>query len=164
MRLNYSLLFLFSLLISGLISVSNAQQRNAKLKHLTAGADIIVTGKVAKQKSNWNANKTRIFTEATIQVDEYLKGNNKANSVTVTYPGGEVGGIGELYTHMPKFKNNEDVLVFLKKDKKTNSYKVYDGENGEVKIIKDQKTGERVTSSSVRINFLKDQIKSYLKK
>ena len=164
MRLNYSLLFLFSLLISGLVSVSNAQQRNAKLKHLTAGADIIVTGKVAKQKSNWNANKTRIFTEATIQVDEYLKGNNKANSVTVTYPGGEVGGIGELYTHMPKFKNNEDVLVFLKKDKKTNSYKVYDGENGEVKIIKDQKTGERVTSSSVRINFLKDQIKSYLKK
>jgi uncharacterized phage-like protein YoqJ len=164
MRLNYSLLFLFSLLLSGLISVSNAQQTNAKLKHLSKEADIIVTGKISKQKSNWNANKTRIYTDATLQVDEYLKGNNKGNSVTVTYPGGEVGSIGELYTHMPRFKTNEDVLVFLKKDKKSNSYKVYDGENGEVKILKDPKTGEKVTSSSVRINYLKDQIKSYLKK
>ena len=43
-------------------------------------------------------------------MNESLKGTVRENSVDVTYPGGEVGGIGELYTHMPVFDNNESVL------------------------------------------------------
>ncbi len=164
MRRKSFFLFLFTLIISGFVSISFSQQMNAKLQRLAKGADIIVTGKIFKQKSNWNANKTRIYTEATIQVNDYLKGNNRGNTVTVVYPGGEVGGIGELYTHMPRFKNDEDVMVFLKKGKNSNSYKVYDGENGKIRIIKNAKTGEEVTSSNIRISYLKTQIKSYLKK
>ena len=155
-------LFLLTILFSGYFSIALCQKTEAKLKQLTVNADLIVTGKVAGNKSNWNPDKTRIYTEATLQVDEYLKGNNIGNSVVVTYPGGEVNGIGELYTHMPKFENNEDVLVFLKKD--ANGYKVFDGEEGKIKIMKDAKTGEEITSSNVRINYLKAQIKNYLNK
>jgi hypothetical protein len=155
-------LFLLTILFSGYFSIALCQKTEAKLKQLTVNADLIVTGKVAGNKSNWNPDKTRIYTEATLQVDEYLKGNNIGNSVVVTYPGGEVNGIGELYTHMPKFENNEDVLVFLKKD--ANGYKVFDGEEGKIKIMKDVKTGEEITSSNVRINYLKAQIKNYLNK
>ena len=135
----------------------------SKIKMLSKGADVILTGKVANQKSNWNKNKTRIYTEATLQVDEYIKGNNGSNQVVVTYPGGEVGDVGELYTHMPKFKNDEEVLVFLKKNKANKSYKVFDGDEGKISVIKDEKTGEKVTSSNVKIKDLKAQIKNYMK-
>lgn len=156
------LLFLLTILYCGFTSVSFSQQTNLKLKQLTTNADIIVTGKVSGKISGWNADKSRIYTTATLNVDEYLKGNNNGSSVVVIYPGGEVNGIGELYTHMPKFEDNENVLVFLKKDVK--GYKVFDGEEGKIRIIKDAKTGERVTSSNVRIDDLKTQIKNYLNK
>ena len=70
-----------------------------------------------QKKSDWNQDKTRIFTKVTIQVDEYLKGNNSGKTMVINTPGGEVDGIGELYTHMPSFKDDEDVLVFAKEDK-----------------------------------------------
>jgi len=160
-----SLLIVFILILfTGLINNTFPQQSNAKLKHLAKEADLIVSGKISRQKSNWNANKTRIYTEATLQVNDYLKGNNKQNTVTIVYPGGEVGGIGEFYTHMPRLKNDEDVLVFLKKEKKGNNYKIFDGENGKINIIRNAKTGEEVTSSNIKISYLKTQIKSYLKK
>ncbi len=157
-------LYLFALIISAITSISLAQQTDAKLRQLTIGSDLIITGKVAKQKSSWNSDRSRIYTEATVQVDQYLKGyGSNNNSVVVYYPGGEVGGIGELYTHMPKFGNNEDVLVFLKKDQVTNNYKVFDGENGKIKVIKDAKTGNKITTSNVRLDYLKNQIEGYLK-
>ena len=155
-------IFLLVILISGTLSVSFSQQSEAKLKHLTVNADIIVTGKVSGNKSNWNTDKTRIYTEATLNVDEYLKGINNGSSVVINYPGGEVNGVGELYTHMPKFVDNEDVLVFLKKDEK--GYKVFDGEEGKIRIIKDAKTGEAITNSNIRVEDLKTQIKKYLAK
>lgn len=159
-------IFLLSitLLLSGFSSILYSQQTDAKLKHLTINSDLIVTGKVFKQQSNWNKDKSRIFTEATIQVDEFLKGSSNGNSVVVTYPGGEIDGVGELYTHMPKFADNEDVLVFLKKDDSIKGFKVFDGQEGEIKILKDAKTGEKVTSSNVQISSIKEQIRSYLNK
>ncbi len=161
MKVNLLFLLLLTMLFSGFISKSYSQQPDAKLKILATNADVIVTGKVSGQKSGWNADKTRIYTEATLTVDEYLKGNNNGSSVVVTYPGGEVGSVGELYTHMPKFDNNENVLVFLKKD--VNGFKVFDGEEGKIKIITDN-SGEKVTTSNVRINYLKSLIKTYLVK
>ena len=139
-----------------------AQQMGVELKDLSAGADVIVTGKVTQLSSSWNADNTRIYTRASIQVDEYLKGINNENSIIVTYPGGEVGDVGEMYSHMPTFRDNEEVLLFLKKDNKTPDYKVFNGENGKINIIDNPKTGEKVTTSNVQINSLKAQIKSYV--
>jgi enhancing lycopene biosynthesis protein 2 len=64
---------------------------------------------------------------------------------------------------MPRFNNDEEVLVFLKKDKKKTDYKVFAGEEGKITVINDSKTGEKITSSNVKIEHLKAQIKSYLK-
>ncbi len=139
-----------------------AQQMAVELKDLSVGADVIITGKVAQQSSSWNDDNTRIYTKATIQVDEYLKGINNGNSITVTYPGGEVGDVGEMYSHMPRFVDNEEVLVFLKKDEKNTGYKVFNGENGKIIVIDDPITGEKVTTSNVQINSLKAQIKNYV--
>jgi hypothetical protein len=154
---------LYVLLISCGIYLNNfAQQIGTELKELSKGADVILTGKVTQQLSSWNENKTRIYTRATIQVDEYIKGSKAGSTVTVKYLGGEVGDIGEMYSHMPRFQDEEEILVFLKKDEKSTDYKVFNGEKGKISIINDQKTGEKVTTSNVRINSLKVQIDSYI--
>ncbi len=150
------------LFLCGLCPTYFAQQMVVKLQDLSVGADVIVTGKVTQQSSSWNEDNTRIYTRATIQVEEYLKGINNGGSVVVTYLGGEVGDIGETYSHMPRFQDNEEVLVFLKKDEKNSGYKVFNGENGKISVVNDPKTGEKVTTSNVRINSLKAQIKNYI--
>ena len=155
--------FLFLMLIFlGFQLTSFAQEESSVIKKLSKGADVILTGKVTQKKSSWNESKTRIYTKITLQVEEYLKGNNNGNSVEITYPGGEVGDVGELYTHMPRFEDTEEVLVFLKKDGKNKEYKVLNGEEGKITVLRDAKTKENVTSSNLRINDLKSQIKSFI--
>lgn len=155
-------MFLFFLFLSGLYPVYFAQQMAVELKDLSKGADLILTGKVTKQTSSWNEDNTRIYTEATIQVEEYLKGNSNESSVVVKYLGGEVGDVGELYSHMPRFDNDEEVLVFLTRDKQSSNYKVFNGQDGKINIIEDPGTGEKFTTSNVKISSLKVQIESYI--
>lgn len=155
-------LLLILIIAGGLCSTSYTQLKSAEVKSMSKNADLIITGKVIEQTSSWNENKTRIYTHATIQVDDYIKGNSAGNTVNVKYLGGEVGDVGELYSHMPKFQDKEEVLVFLKKDNNSTDYKVFNGENGKITVINDPKTGEMVTSSNVQINSLKAQIKSFV--
>jgi len=152
-----TVLFLF---IAGQISNTYSQKKNSKLNHLTEVADIIVTGKVVKQKSVWNHNKTKIITHTTIQVEEYLKGHNSENLLVVNHLGGEVDGVGELYTHMPKFKNDEEVLLFLKSNQSNKDFKIINGDEGKITILKNSKTSEKITASNIPFNSLKMHIKA----
>lgn len=140
-----------------------SQQISTDLKTLTKNSEVILTGKVSKQESKWNDNKSRIYTDVTIEVDEYLKGQNGERSITVRHPGGEVGEVGELYTHMPTFKEEEEMVLFAKKDKNDGKYRVYAGENGKIEIIKNKTSGEKFTTSNKKVADLKKQIKSYQK-
>jgi len=155
-------LFYAMVIVVGFYFTSYAQLASSEVESMSKNADLIITGKVVEQNSNWNENRTRIYTQATIQVEDYLKGSNNGGAIIVSYPGGEVGDVGELYSHMPKFEDQEEVLVFLKKDEKSTSYKVLNGEDGKINVITDPKTGEKVTSSNVPVNSLKAQIKSYI--
>lgn len=150
------------IIVGGFLSAAFAQLTSSDVERMSKNADLIITGKVVEQNSNWNENKTRIYTQATIQVEEYLKGSNNSGPVIVSYLGGEVGDVGEMYSHMPRFENNEEVLVFLKKDDKSTNYKVFNGEEGKINVINDPKTGEKVTTSNVQIKSLKAQIKNYV--
>ena len=152
------------LLIASVSTKTLPQTIQARMQNLTEKSDMILEGKVVKQNSSWNQNKTRIFTEVTIQVDEYLKGNSGNKTIVVTTPGGEVGDVGELYTHMPSFKSDEAVMLFVKEDKRDKSYKVLNGEDGKLTLYKDKKTGEKVTSFNRKISNLKKEIKDYVNK
>lgn len=139
-----------------------SQVKSSAIKSLTRGSDLIVSGKVIEKSSNWNQGKTRIFTTATLKIDEQLKGENVQGTVEVIYPGGEIGEVGEIYTHMPTFNEKEEVLVFLKKDKNQNTFRVVNGEEGKIAVIRDAKTDQKVTRSNVKIDALKAQIKSII--
>jgi hypothetical protein len=155
-------LLLLVFIFVGISSIVIAQSETSEIKRLSKDADVILTGKVSQKESSWNDSKTRIYTKTTVQVDEILKGNNSESSIEITTPGGEVGEVGELYSHMPTFEDNEDVLVFLKKDTKNEGYKVLHGEAGKIKVIRDTKSKEKVTGSNMRLKDLKSQIKSYI--
>lgn len=142
----------------------NAQSFRTELASLSKGADMIVSGKVIEQKSQWNSDKTRIFTQATIQVDEFLKGSNFQDRLVITYPGGEVGEIGEYYSHVATFSNDEDVLVFVKKYDRDNSFRVYQGDAGKLSLYEDRNTGEKMTSQNIKASELKKEIKNIVEK
>jgi len=163
MDTNYRYLLLTLAFICGFYITSYSQQHSADIENLSKGADVVLTGKVVNQNSSWNEDRSRIYTNATIQVEEYLKGNTNESSIVVTYLGGEVGEVGELYTHMPKFEDDEEILVFLIRDQRTPNYKVFNGEEGKLSIVYDKKTGEKVTTSNVLINSLKAQIRNSIK-
>jgi hypothetical protein len=150
------------LIIAGFQLAVLAQEKASVVKKLSKGADVILTGKVTQKKSSWNEAKTRIYTKTTLEVEEYLKGKKSDNHVDIITPGGEVGDIGELYTHLPRFEENEEVLVFLKRDEKNTGYKVFKGEEGKIKVLSDSKTKEKITPSNLRIEDLKSKIKSYI--
>jgi hypothetical protein len=155
-------LFYAMIVVISFYGTSYPQLASSEVETMSKNADVIIAGKVTQQSASWNENKTRIYTQATIQVDEYLKGNSNGSSLVVIYPGGEVGDVGETYSHLPKFQDDEEVLVFLKKDDKSTNYKVFNGESGKISVISDPQTGEKVTSSNVKVNTLKTQIKSYI--
>lgn len=155
-------MFFAFLIFVGFNTNSLSQSIESNIKSLSVGADAILMGKVTKQNSYWNKDKTRIFTDVTIEVDEFFKGNNGSKTIVVNTPGGEVGEIGELYSHMPRFNKEEDVLLFVKRDKKDLSYKVFDGENGKITLYTDKKTGEKITASNRKVSMLKKEIRDYV--
>jgi hypothetical protein len=108
---------------------------------LTSRSDVIVVGKVTERKSEWNNNKSRIYTRVTLAVDQCLKGDAAQKTITITTLGGEVDGVGELYTHTPSFKPDEKVVVFAQKDKQ-GSLRVAGGLQGKYSIKENEVTGK----------------------
>lgn len=141
-----------------LVDKNNEKQ----VKHLTQSSDLIIVGKVVSKKSFWNDDKSRIFTNVSIEAKEYLKGKSSPN-VTIKVPGGEIGEIGELYTHMPKFDDNEEMILFTKRNKK-NQLIVTGGELGKIRLIKDEKTGKKFTPSRKSVEEFKNEIRLYSEK
>lgn len=154
---SYFLIILFGINLPVLSQIIHSD-----VKSLSTNADIIITGKVSEQISEWNSDNTRIYTKVTIDVEEYLKGSTGQNKITITHPGGEVGEVGELYSHMPRFSNDEEVLLFVKEDRKNMNYKVLSGEDGKLTLYRDKITGESVTSFNKKVSTIKREIKNYV--
>ncbi len=79
-------------------------------KDLVTKSDAIAIGKCVGTSSKWVDG--RIETEIVLSVSRYLKGDLGA-SVTVTRLGGNVDNIGMLVPGAPKFRIDEEVLVYI---------------------------------------------------
>jgi hypothetical protein len=139
-----------------------AQVESNRIQSLAQQADAIVVGKVSTVRSEWTADKTRIVTKVSVDVDEYVKGQSTGKTLVITHMGGEVDGVGELYTSAPHFSAGEDVLVFVKKDSK-NNLNVAGGTEGKVRIMKNESTGERMVGGNISLNKFTDMVKTAVK-
>jgi len=72
----------------------------------------ILRGRVVDLKSEWNQEKTLIYTLVKIRVDEYIKGRG-LNAVVLKVPGGTVEGQTHAVSDTPQFSPGNDYVVFL---------------------------------------------------
>jgi len=111
---------IFFIVVSSLIPLAfsgavQADSVKGNLKELTDAADSILVGTVTERSSYWNDEHTRIYTSVVFSVEDRIKGEAGPDNVTITVPGGEVEGLGELVSEMPSFAQGEKAVVFLKK-------------------------------------------------
>jgi hypothetical protein len=123
---------------------------------LTHQAEIIAVGKVSALEPQWSEDGGSIFTRVTLHVGEYLKGSGGQALVLVT-PGGEVGGVGEYYSHAARFSRDEEVVVFAERNKR-GAYRVAGGHRGKLTITTDAGTGTRRVASQQLLDDLKSAV------
>ncbi len=130
-------------------------------EQLTDQSDVIAVGKVTSLRSEWNKEQTRIYTHVTLSVDEFLKGSEAQNVLTIAHLGGEVGRVGELYSETATFQKNEEVMVFAKKDPK-GMYRVTGADQGKISVMTDKLTGKKMIGASISLDNFKSKIKGVL--
>jgi hypothetical protein len=124
-----------------------SQSKELSTEALAGQAEVVAVGRVNSLISQWNEDHSRIFTRVTLSVDQYIKGGNAGQPLTILVPGGEVDGVGELYSHTAVFQSNESVLVFAQKDRQGN-YHVSAGQQGKYTVIKDDASGRLMVGGS----------------
>lgn len=133
-----------------------AQSKAISTEDLTAQAEVVAVGKVKEAKGEWDETHSRIRTRVTLSVEEYLKGSG-GSSLEVYVPGGEVDGVGELYSHTAKFSVAEEVVVFAERDGK-GRFRVAGGSQGKHSITKDEASGKRVVSHYWTLDDFKGKV------
>jgi len=82
------------------------------LEQMSERAESIFLGRVTGTRADWNAERTRIYTYVTLEVDRYLKGGSGSSVATVRLLGGRVGAYLAMVPGTPQFDMGEDVLLF----------------------------------------------------
>ena len=153
----------FVFYIACLITVGSSptawsQSQVMTTEDITRRSDLVAVGRVRDLHSEWTAERRCIVTRVTVSVNEYLKGNY-GQAVTVLVPGGEVDGVGEWYSHTPRFKKDEDVVLFARKQGPA-EFHVTGGEGGKVTISQDPGTGVSMIAGGVTLDEFKKRIKA----
>lgn len=90
----------------------------ASLEKMVAASDRIVVGNVINTESKWDESRTTIWTYVTVRCQQFLKGPDLQNEITIRVMGGKIGQLGLDVSHTPTFQNGERVLVFLQENEK----------------------------------------------
>ncbi len=113
---------------SGVSSSTGSMLEKYDLNKLVSMSDNVVIGDVSsilpskwntpdgKKPTDFNNASYTIYTDATIEVGESLKGSLSTTHITVRMLGGTVGKDVQSVEDQPSFDTNEKVLIFLKKD------------------------------------------------
>ena len=115
----------------------------------------IITGKVVEKASHWNKDKTAIVTDITIKIDKAVKGKAE-KSITVQYAGGAIPksdgtGVGMGQSDTPRFDVDEEVFLFLQKEKEIDIFKVTARFQGKFSIIKDKESAKKMIKGAAKM-------------
>ena len=117
-----------------------------------SNAQAIVVGKVVRQESRFNDDRTQILTYTTFRVEKTLKGG-VAQEVTIVTPGGKVGDVQQTTVGVPVCDEGSENVVFVRDTKAGPTVLYFD--QGAYDVTKDDR-GDKVvvpvTSDAVRID------------
>ena len=112
------IVYLLTFIVFGLAQSVKAQLVSVSSAQLTEEAQAVYKGKVKAMKSEWNDEKSFIWTFVTLGVSETIKGDDmKGKDVEIKVPGGVVGEIGQKSSDQVTFAEGEEAVVFLGKEK-----------------------------------------------
>jgi hypothetical protein len=139
----------------------HSQSRVLTPETLALRADVVALGTVAAVRSEWDAARNRIVSHVTVTVERYVKGGNAQPAITLTVPGGEIGDVGETYSHTARFTESEQVVVFAARDAQ-GTLRVTGGDRGKVSITEDRMTGKRMAGEGVTLEVFLSRVHSAL--
>jgi len=80
----------------------------------TEKADYIIEGTVEKVESQWNQERTGIFTYTELAIEKYVKGGPFAeNKLQIITPGGTVGDVSQWVEDQPIFHEGKRVRIYF---------------------------------------------------
>src|SRR5262245_54439939 len=82
-------------------------------KDLVASVRAIVTGKVIRIESRWDANRNNIYTDITVALSQVLKGDIKTKEIVIEQVGGRLVDRQSWLVGSPQFELGENVLLYL---------------------------------------------------
>ena len=89
--LNFNLKLLTTLLALIMSCGSHASTvLRVDIDYMLSDAELIFEGEVIARQSHWNKNKTSIYTEVLFQIDDVVKGEHDADTLTLRFGGGTV--------------------------------------------------------------------------
>ncbi len=104
-----------------------------ELEDLALGADCILVGTVENVRSEWDNDRTLIYTLIEFSIENTVKGCLNQAEVTIRVPGGQVGDESLEVSTAPTFEAGEKALVFLEMEDK-GSLRVLGGFQGKVTV------------------------------
>ena len=93
--------------------------KRLSLEQMVRGAHRIMLGRRVSQETYWNKARTRIYTATQFAVTEDLKGDFRETATVVTV-GGTIDGMTLVVSGTPRFREREEVLLFLEAGKSGN--------------------------------------------
>ena len=133
--------------------VANATiSRAIRFEEKVENAASIVIGTCIAQQSRWDEARNWILTYSTFRVEKTLKGA-PAQEITIVTPGGRVGSIAQEVIGVPRFRQGEEHVVFVRNSQAGPT--VLYLEQGNYRVIKDDR-GDRIVQPSVSSAVLVD--------
>lgn len=152
---------LFAGIVLAIVSPSRAvsQPGATVTDELTRSAEVVVVGKVTDVRSQWSPDRSRIYSTVTLAVDQHIKGDESQQSVTISTPGGEIDGVGEIYSHTARFKTDEHVIVFAVKDRQ-GQLKVIGGDEGKLIVAREERTGRMLVGGNEPLTMVTARLRA----
>jgi hypothetical protein len=146
MKRNVSILWVSVLVLLVLAAAGQATEVIYRSpKQLADESSQIVRGMVTGVRSYWNAEKTRIFTEVRVKVDETYKGGALPEARIVQL-GGIVDHVNMHVDGALSWRQSEEVLLFLERGQ-TGDFRVAGFSQGRFAIERDRRTGKAFVRS-----------------
>jgi hypothetical protein len=122
MRIGKKLSHALSLFFVGqLWACASSAQTSSKddLAELSKASDAIVVAKCTTKESQWNYNKSLIYTKFSFEVEKVIKGEQKTKAFDFRHLGGQVDDAAMDASHMPDFQPGSSYVLFLSAPKNT---------------------------------------------
>ncbi|MCB9832633.1 MAG: hypothetical protein H6807_09170 [Planctomycetes bacterium] len=141
-RLLGTALILAVLLVAGRETAKATILIKKDLSQLSVESEKIVVARVGSQQGAYAKGTKIIFTYTQLSVESTLKGA-AVESLELAEVGGTLGNVTCVVSGMPRFKEGERVLLFLKKDA-LGQWRTHGCIQGRFDVVENLATGERL--------------------